>query len=179
MFMRHRIKMINRLQITRNFLLGCLDISFSSPSTTFFTFTFFFTVRSSQSTPVTLEQKSRHNAGSSRKKRATATACSLSIRSECCCDGLPIRHDLDLRARHGGFDAGFDFFERFHNDAQHRSVSITVGGCKTSSGLAGGFQIVLRRTRAPEIRSVGPVREMSRLVCAGQVFVRRSCAAVP
>src|SRR5215471_13816886 len=45
--------------------------------------------RSSQSTPVTLEQKSRRSAGSTRKNLATATACSLSIKSECCCEGLP------------------------------------------------------------------------------------------
>src|SRR5262245_6132332 len=56
---------------------------------TFCTFVLFFTVRSGQSTPVTLEQKSRHSAGSTRKNLATATACSLSISSECCCDGLP------------------------------------------------------------------------------------------
>src|SRR5262245_20196104 len=39
--------------------------------------------------PVTLEQKSRHSAGSTRKNRAIATACSLSINNDCCCDGLP------------------------------------------------------------------------------------------
>src|SRR5947208_6428076 len=39
--------------------------------------------------PVTLEQKSRHSAGSTRKNLAVATACSLSIKSESCCDGLP------------------------------------------------------------------------------------------
>src|SRR5262249_36612341 len=44
---------------------------------------------SSQSTPVTLEQKSRCSAGSTRKNLAIATACSLSISNECCCDGLP------------------------------------------------------------------------------------------
>src|SRR5262249_39974875 len=49
----------------------------------------FFTTRSSQSTPVTLEQRSRHSAGSTRKNLAIATACSLSISSECCCDWLP------------------------------------------------------------------------------------------
>src|SRR4029077_20748201 len=64
-------------------------ISFSWPSTTFFTLVVFFTTRSSQSTPVTLEQKSKHSAESTRKNLATATACSLSISNECCCDGLP------------------------------------------------------------------------------------------
>src|SRR6266568_4577401 len=49
--------------------------------------TVFFTVRSSQSTPVAFEQKSSRRAGSSRKNFATATACSLSIKSEDCCDG--------------------------------------------------------------------------------------------
>src|ERR1044071_4856530 len=55
----------------------------------FLTLVVFFTTRSSQSTPVTLEQKSRHRAGSTRKNLAIATACSLSISSECCCDGVP------------------------------------------------------------------------------------------
>src|SRR6266436_680086 len=55
----------------------------------FFTFVVLFTMRSGQSTPVTFEQKSRHSAGSTRKNLATATACSLLIKSECCCDGLP------------------------------------------------------------------------------------------
>src|SRR4029077_12077949 len=64
-------------------------ISFSWPSTTFFTLVVFFTTRSSQSTPVTLEQKSKHSAGSTRKNLATATACSLSISNECCCGELP------------------------------------------------------------------------------------------
>src|SRR6266480_3387141 len=50
-------------------------------------FTVFFTVRSSQSTPVAFEQKSSRSAGSMRKKRATAGACSLSIKSDDCCDG--------------------------------------------------------------------------------------------
>ena len=55
-FVRHRVKVINRFEITRENSSCVSSTSFSSPSTTFFTFTFFFTVRSSQSTPVTLEQ---------------------------------------------------------------------------------------------------------------------------
>ena len=50
--------------------------------------TFFVTTRSSQSTPVALEQKSKRNAESSRRNFATSRACSLSIKSDDCWDGL-------------------------------------------------------------------------------------------
>ena len=48
----------------------------------FLIFVVVFTVRSSQSTPVTFEQKSSRKVGSSRKKLATARVCALSSNSD-------------------------------------------------------------------------------------------------
>ena len=35
--------------------------------------------------------------------------------SECCCAGLAILDDFDIRARHGGFDPRFDLLQAFHS----------------------------------------------------------------
>ena len=134
----------------------------------------FLHARSSQSTPVTLEQKSSRRAGSSRKNCATATACSLSISSEYCCDGPPFRDDVDLGAGHGRFVRALLFsptIPRSRPAFEFRAVERHLG-------FAGGLQIVFAKCRHREFaRLLG--FENVRLVLRRSVFVHRSCAAVP
>ncbi len=59
-----RVKVINRFEITGNFLLARLiDFFFHSIDDLFHLHGFLYDVRSSQSTPVTFEQKSKLSAG--------------------------------------------------------------------------------------------------------------------
>ena len=113
-FMRHRVKMINRFEITGDLSSLVSSTSFSSPSTSFFTFTF-------------LDRRDRANRRRSHWSNNRVAALDHRARNapprahvRCRSAATTAAPEpgfgtiVDLRAGHGRFGARFDLFERFH-----------------------------------------------------------------